>query len=545
MDVLEALDAGPELAATLAQVDRTGLTSAELPVLVAARQRQCSHEQAQLLVDLVGMARGAVAPFGRQARVTEEELERVAVQEIALTLHCGERYARDLLDLGRDLISRLPDVLAAFLAGRIDQPKAAAFVEILACLPVEMAQRIAARLLPHAQQQTLALLRTALRRAVDRADPGAARRRYQRRVTQRRFWLCAGADGTASMGGSDLPAHRAAAGFDRVDRLARAARAAGDSRNLNQLRADVFLDLLQGLPFTVRPSSDPAVAEADARRDEDPDSSVGVLAGDRCGECGGLLPAERAGVVDVQLLLTTMAGLDDTPGMIVGLGSCPADVARQAAVDPVARPTWRFSVFDAEGALSYHGIVNSRPRCRSRNDSDGTRCPSPNDTLCRCKRLRPGERRGTVELQVDEATLATLTANPPPGFASVVTDIARQVAQDRRSDQVSEVGGATGRHPDAVESAFIRARDRTCRFPTCPRPATRCELDHIVEHANGGASHRRNCRCLCKLHHVLRHLPGVTVTTEDGVTVWRMPNGRCYRTKPDKDIVLAREALET
>jgi hypothetical protein len=101
--------------------------------------------------------------------------------------------------------------------------------------------------------------------------------------------------------------------------------------------------------------------------------------------------------------------------------------------------------------------------------------------------------------------------------------------------------GHSGRHPDAVEAAFIRARDRTCRFPTCHRPATHCELDHAVEHARGGPSHRSNCRCLCKMHHILRHLPGVTVTTESGTTVWTMPNGHRYCTHPGKDIVLTRE----
>jgi hypothetical protein len=59
----------------------------------------------------------------------------------------------------------------------------------------------------------------------------------------------------------------------------------------------------------------------------------------------------------------------------------------------------------------------------------------------------------------------------------VIDDIAAQVADDQTVDprrkwsEVDEHGrlkhhGHTGRMPDAVEAAFIRARDRTCRTTT-------------------------------------------------------------------------------
>ena len=55
----------------------------------------------------------------------------------------------------------------------------------------------------------------------------------------------------------------AAAAFDRVDRIARAAKSFGDVRTLAQLRADATLDLLSGRPFLLSPSLDKLTAEAD------------------------------------------------------------------------------------------------------------------------------------------------------------------------------------------------------------------------------------------------------------------------------------------
>jgi hypothetical protein len=80
-----------------------------------------------------------------------------------------------------------------------------------------------------------------------------------------------GMHGTACLSGYNLPTDKALAAYDRVDRLARAAKSAGDTRNLAQLRADAHLDLLAGRPFQLSPSIDPITAEADARHPRDPD----------------------------------------------------------------------------------------------------------------------------------------------------------------------------------------------------------------------------------------------------------------------------------
>ena len=61
------------------------------------------------------------------------------------------------------------------------------------------------------------------------------------------------------------------AAYDRVDRIARAARSAGDPRTLAQLRADVFTAVLAGNPFHTVPPTDPLTRQADAEYPARPD----------------------------------------------------------------------------------------------------------------------------------------------------------------------------------------------------------------------------------------------------------------------------------
>ena len=99
----------------------------------------------------------------------------------------------------------------------------------------------------------------------------AAKRRYKKKVADRQVWLHDDVDGVASLGGSNLAPHQAMAAYDRVDRIARAARSAGDPRTLAQLRADVFTAVLAGNPFHTIPPTDPLTQQADAEYPARPD----------------------------------------------------------------------------------------------------------------------------------------------------------------------------------------------------------------------------------------------------------------------------------
>jgi hypothetical protein len=107
----------------------------------------------------------------------------------------------------------------------------------------------------------------------------------------------------------------------------------------------------------------------------------------------------------------------------------------------------------------------------------------------------------------------------------------RRLVTDPRTGQVLDVGRRTYRPPVAMAD-HIRARDRTCTFPTCRMPAARCDLDHLLPWASGGHTSTGNLHAVCRRHHRLRHEAGWTVArnTYTGTTTWTDPTGRQHHT---------------
>jgi hypothetical protein len=130
------------------------------------------------------------------------------------------------------------------------------------------------------------------------------------------------------------------------------------------------------------------------------------------------------------------------------------------------------------------------------------------------------------------------------GWGPVIADVARQIVEQQKApwrfsvtDELGRVIGNvnTRRRPTADHAAFIRARDRRCRFPGCRAPAWRCELDHTDDVAHGGETTDLNIGCLCKRHHLLKHaeIGWELIQLPDGLFLWRSPLGRCYAVTPD------------
>jgi hypothetical protein len=82
---------------------------------------------------------------------------------------------------------------------------------------------------------------------------------------------------------------------------------------------------------------------------------------------------------------------------------------------------------------------------------------------------------------------------------------------------------------------FIVARDRTCRFPGCSRPARRCQIDHADAWDDGGCSDADNLGPLCIRHHQLKTHAGWQITSSgpDGSCAWLSPAGFEYTRPPD------------
>jgi hypothetical protein len=98
--------------------------------------------------------------------------------------------------------------------------------------------------------------------------------------------------------------------------------------------------------------------------------------------------------------------------------------------------------------------------------------------------------------------------------------------------------------PTAAQRRFLAVRDRTCRMPGCRRRRGRCDIDHGIAHADGGATDCWNLCCLCRRHHRIKTfargwhfelLPDgrLIVRTPSGVSRETRPPGWCYDPEPD------------
>jgi hypothetical protein len=81
---------------------------------------------------------------------------------------------------------------------------------------------------------------------------------------------------------------------------------------------------------------------------------------------------------------------------------------------------------------------------------------------------------------------------------------------------------------------LINARQRTCGFPGCSRPARRCDADHTVPFEQGGLTCECNLAPLCRQHHHTKQAAGWHLDQpQPGVLVWTAPHGRSYTVTPE------------
>jgi hypothetical protein len=179
------------------------------------------------------------------------------------------------------------------------------------------------QIIDDASRLTTGQLAAKLRRRCIEIDPDAADKRYRRTLEDRRIYASPAPDGTANLYGLDLPPDRVTAFTRYLDKAARDLRRGGDDRTMDQLRADIFLDVLQGI-------HNPATGPIN-------------------------------GGVHLSVDLTTLAGLDENPGELAGYAPIVADVARQVA-DEQHRTQWTFIVTDpVTGDIAHSGLIRRRP----------------------------------------------------------------------------------------------------------------------------------------------------------------------------------------
>ncbi|HEU0239384.1 MAG TPA: HNH endonuclease [Micromonosporaceae bacterium] len=255
---------------------------------------------------------------------------------VAFSLRWTHVAARSQVEFGRYLQRVIKPVWSALCVGALDMARARVFHDMLSAVDDHLAFDIALDLVDSAGQWTVTQLRDRLRRAIMRADPAGAAKRTARTVEQRRVVLTPDREATAGLFALCLPAARAAAAFERVDAYARAWRANGDGRTLDQLRADAVLDLLEGVAINEPPTHRRGVVEVSI-----PWSSL----------------ARGFDEVDANEPSRNTYRGEDEPAVLGGVGPIEAPTARALVCALVGRSDvqWRYRISGDDGELRAMG----------------------------------------------------------------------------------------------------------------------------------------------------------------------------------------------
>ncbi len=277
--------------------------------------------------------------------------------EIASALTLSQYAAEQLVEVADLAVETCPALMRDLSEGTLDLAKLKMLRQELDGVDPGLVPAVVDALRPEFGRCTAGQLRERLRYLILQVDPEAAQKRHDVSVARRRLRHSEFAGGTAALTLSYVPAVRAAAAWNNVDRIAHATKAAGDPdrRSLDQIRADVCADLLAGV---------------------DP-SGVSAL-------------SQVRGTVNLGIDLTTLACLNDDPGLVPGFGPVLADIARQTVRQIGEAAQWRFAV-TADGVTIAEGRLRYRPTPTQRA------FVATRDGTCRA----PGCRRPALRCQID------------------------------------------------------------------------------------------------------------------------------------------------
>ena len=507
--VTDAIPPGPVLAGLAADEQDAGLAGVsddELAGLMIAWRRIGSWAAAEELAAVAELDRRRTAQVAAGADV--HLVEHVA-DEVAMVLTLTSRAADRLTDFAVSL-AKLPRTMAALRAGDIDVPKALVIIDELAGLDGPHAARVEACLIGRAPGQTTGELRRAARRAVIAADPDAARTRTEKAAKDARVECWQEQAGTAALAGRDLPATEALAADRHLSAYARQLKSAGADGTLDQLRAKVYLALLNGQPVESllpgRTHGEPAPAAVPGAAGPVPaGTSPGAGGATGCPESvasGGVNPARLVvgGNVNLVLPLAAWLGWAQSPGEVAGFGPLDAADSRALAAALASSPatTWCVTVTGTDGRAVAHGCAKAGP--------GQPPSASPGKT-------GPGEGPG-----------------PPRGVSAWLGRIGLAWLETGTCSHRRE---SPGYRPSRSLTHLVQVRHQTCTAPGCRRPAAACDFEHTVPYHQGG----RTCECnggpVCRRHHRAKQAYGWRLEQpQPGTLLWTVPSGRTYTTRP-------------
>ncbi len=448
------------------------LSSADLRAIVSALSRVDSEvedaervEQLRALEEIKNAAAAAQARVSvdfdtslrlEQARrgVPASERGRGVAAQIALARRESRHRGDRLLGLAKLLVNDLPHTLAAMERGRVSEWRATLIAK--SAVVLEDADRAAldAELGPRLEGMSDREVDAAARSIAYRVDPRAVVNRARRAAEDRRVSVRPAPDVMAIVS-AYVPAAQGVAVYKALTEAAASAKAAGDPRALDQIKADTLVELVTGQ-----------------------ESASGV-------------PLE-VGVVMTDAGLLARA---DDVARIEGYGPVPAAAARAlvAGTPGAARRRSGVSGVSNSGVSSGGGVRAGFVRAGSPRLGD-TGAPQVGSN-------------GRADVAIDDADEVRSS-----GFGDVATDDADEVAvwvrrlyTDPFDRSVSQVDTRRRRFTGALRR-FVMARDQVCRTPWCGAPVR--DVDHIEAFAAGGATTAANGQGLCRACNLDKSAPG-------------------------------------
>jgi hypothetical protein len=524
VEAIRACPPGPELDAWLRDLDLDVLPSAVLVEVVAARARMESHQHAAMLDAIAVLAsRQEMRPDWSPLAGAPPTQACVAGDELAMRLGWPRVTATRTVHRALVLDGLLGATREALEVGHVDAAKAQVLAAALTDLPFQVAHAVEDAVLPDADRCSLAQLRQRVEREIRLVDPeGAAGRHDRARCTRKVSHPRPQPDGMASMW-LVLDAADAIRVDGVLNHAAKTAKALGDGRTLDQLRADGLRDLVVGdVPASDGPAFEVHLTPGPPPPPQPKRSWNGATFTDR----DGLVLTRPAEPIPIATL--TPVG-DAATHPIGGQTTGTAATATSAPARATARNGTTARAVAPNGAAA-PAVPPARRAC--------TRCSG-----------RPGAE---VRVTIPASTLLGLDDQPAhlDGHGPIDAVAARalaaggvwqRVVTDPLTDRVLDVGRERYRPPAAL-AELVRTRDGTCAAPGCTVPACGCDLDHTEEfHPQPGAdpdaplgrTDADNLGPLCHRHHRLKTDGGFRLRQiQPGLFEWITPTGHRYLTRP-------------
>lgn len=402
-----------------------------------------------------------------------------AADELAPRLGWTRHATRHLTRRGRTLATYLCNTATALSSGLIDAGRANALVDSLQDVSWQVAMAVEDEVLPRAPYRTAGQIRRDVAAAIIAVDPAEAHARAQARQRRRRVSRPRVLpDETAAMTIEGPAADMV--GLDlALDATARAAKAGGDSRTLDQLRFDLL-------------------------------ASQGSAA----------LATGRWKLADGEAALANIGGRRPQVHVTV-----PLDQLLPAAQGAHALGSASGTQNESNDGALICNAGAGHPTRRVHNDIPAD--PGP---------AGPIEPIGTnsVSRLAGYGPISPVTAR-----ALAAGGTWRRLVTDPVTDSLLDLGHQRYR-PSTALADHIRARDRTCVRPGCSTPALESQLDHTQEwrdDGTGGRTDADNLGPLClRDHQIKTHGDFDIDQPEAGIFEWNTPAGYRYRRERDGSI---------